>query len=288
LRPVIVGFRVPAVTGRIAPLRIVRDHYPEARGIISGVRRIMSATLSCAATAVLAAGCSGVGPAEPGGRELPFTKEQAAAYAHAVNLAASDVPGLREASGNTPRETHAGPFGAAAGRCEAGPVRAGEVLGILSPRFVRSNAGHNANEGLPTLEVVRSGVYFFGTEALADQYLAAGDSAPFAACVKRVSAHEAKTIPREGSREALFSDVRLSPLAWPLPGVRGYGLRMTARSPLGAPTSGPSNLYQDFLSFVRGNALVTLAATGSEHPVPTAAERELLERISTRAQAHSL
>jgi hypothetical protein len=84
----------------------------------------------------------------------------------------------------------------------------------------------------------------------------------------------------------MFNDARLSTLLVSLPGVQAYGLRLAVHSPLGGP--GGSESYTDFLSFVKGDAVITLTAIGQAHPFPAATERSALARLYRRAQAHSL
>jgi hypothetical protein len=152
------------------------------------------------------------------------------------------------------------------------------VFGISSQRFVHLR---------PPLESVGSGVYYFKGDALAREYLAAADGLRFAACVKAAASNEPKTMTREGSKvaEPMFSDARLSRLPVSLPGAQAYGLRLAAHSPLSDP-GGPES-YTDFLSFVKGDAVITLTAIGKTHPFPAATERRTLARLYRRAHAHS-
>jgi hypothetical protein len=135
---------------------------------------------------------------------------------------------------------------------------------------------------------VSSGVHFFKSEALGKQYLAAADSARSAACVKRFPLQEALTVRREGSKvaEPMFSDPQVfTTLPVSLPGVRTYGLRLAAHSGLGA--RGGIESYDDFVSFMMGDAVITLNGSGLARPVPASTEQQILERLYRRAQAHS-
>ena len=82
----------------------------------------------------------------------------------------------------------------------------------------------------------------------------------------------------------MFSDPRLSTLPVSLPGVQTYGLRLAARSPLVA--RGGAESYTDFLSFVKGDAVITLTAIGKSRPFPAAGEQRLLALLHGRAEAH--
>jgi len=241
-------------------------------------RTIIATMLTIVTTAMLAAGCGG-STSSADSASTQVTKAQARAYADAVNLRAADVLGLQAALHKSRAETADGPFGTAIDGCESAAARAGVVFGITSQRFVHLS--------LP-LKGVGSGVYYFKSEALAHEYLAAADSPRFAACIKTIAANEPKTVTKEGSKVAdpMFIDPRLSTLPVSLPGVRTYGLRLAARSSLGVP--GGSEAYTDFLSFVKGDAVISLTAIGKSRPFPAAGERRLLSVLYSRAEAHKL
>lgn len=252
--------------------------------MIPAMRRTISTMLALSATAMLFAGCDSSTHASsisaPIGADKPIANPQAVAYSDAVNLTAADVPGLQAARHQPKRETAAGPYRGAMNRCDNAAARAGEVIGITSPTFVHLSSR--------PLQSVSSGVYFFKSEALAHQYLAVPDSARFAACVKTVASNEPKTITREGSKvaEPMFSDPHVWTLPASLPGVRAYGLRLAAHSAFGGP--GGSESHEDFISFVMGDAVITLTATGQAHPFPAATERRLLSLLYSRAEAHQV
>ena len=161
--------------------------------------------------------------------------------------------------------------------CESAAARAGVLFGISSQRFVHLSS---------PLQSVGSGVYYFKSEALAREYLTAAHSPRFAACVKTVASNGAKAGTREGSKVAqpMFNEPRLSTLPASLPVVPAYGLRLATHPSLGGP--GRSDAYTDFLSFVKGDAVITLTAIGQTHPFPAASERQLLALLYSRAQAH--
>ncbi|MFI4992090.1 MAG: hypothetical protein ACHQCH_00545 [Solirubrobacterales bacterium] len=247
--------------------------------MISLMHRIAATSLVLAATAVLVAGCGNGTSVSESTSAGPVTEAQLVAYAHAVNLRPADVPRLQAAHLKPRAETAAGPFGAAIDRCESAALSAGVVFGISSQRFVHLSS---------PLQSVGSGVYYFKDDALAHEYLAAADSPLFAACVKTVASNEPRTTTREGSKvaEPIFSDARLSTLPVSLPGVQAYGLRLAAHSPVSGP--GGSEAYTDFLSFVKGDAVITLTAIGKTHPFPAGSERRLLSLLYSRAEAHKL
>ena len=259
-------------------------------GMIRSMRRSTGTLLFLSVTAMLLAGCGSSTDASSisasVGADRPISRGQGVAYAHAVNLRAADIPGLQAGLRHVKRETTSGPFGAAIDRCESDTAHAGEIIGVISQSFTRSNARHHGgafNDSLLPLESVHSGVYFFNSEALAHQYLAVADSARFAACVETVFSHEPKTVTREGSKvaEPMFSDPHVSTLPASTPGLRAYGLRLAAHSAIG-----DSESYQDYVSFVMGDAVITLNTTGIPHPFPTVTERRLLALLYRRAKAH--
>jgi hypothetical protein len=84
----------------------------------------------------------------------------------------------------------------------------------------------------------------------------------------------------------MFSDPHVSTLPAFLPGVRTYGLRLAAHAAFGGPDG--SEPYGDFLSFVMGDAVITLNATSEVHPFPAATERRTLARLYRRAQSAAL
>ena len=254
--------------------------------MIPAMRQTIGPMLALSVTTMLLTGCGKSNSASP-------NSAQALAYADAINLRAADVPGLEEGRRPAKRQTAAGPFGRQLDRCESAAARAGLVIGISSPRFDHLSS-------LP-LQGVGSGVYFFKSEALAHQYLAAPNTAGFAACLETVVSNEPKTVTCEGSKVAqpMSSDPHLSTLPASLPlftvsprtstspgsGVRTYGLQLTAHPACGR--RGGSENYEDFLSFVMGDAVITLNAFSQAHPLPAASERRLIALLYSRAEAHN-
>jgi hypothetical protein len=247
------------------------------------MHRTASALLALAATAMLLSGCGSSSHASsvgaPVGADKPIPSPQAVTYADAVNLRAGDVPGLQQAHLKPRAETSDGPFGAAIDGCESAAARAGVVIGITSQRYVHLSS---------PLQSVGSGVYYFNSEALAREYLTAAHNPRFAACVKTVASNGAKAGTREVSKvaEPMFNEPRLSTLPASLPGVPAYGLRLATHPSRAGP--GRSEAYTDFLSFVKGDAVIMLTAIGQTHPFPAARERRLLALLYNRAEAHSL
>jgi hypothetical protein len=196
--------------------------------------------------------------------------------ANAINLRATDVPGLAGRFGRD-RETPSGPLG----NCDEGSTRG--LIGFLSQRF-----GRGGTRALPT-ESVSSGVYLMASEAQAVREFAALDSGRARACIQ----HDMESSIRKGERERaeplLASPVEvfsLAPLLRPLPVA---GIRRIERLAIASPSAdGTSKVYLDQCGFVVGRVLVDLLAVSSPHPFPLVRERRLLSLLYTRAEAHRL
>ncbi len=179
-------------------------------------------------------------------------------------------------------------------RCDGGVVNVGEVIGLISQRFKRSNArqrGTSFSDSLLPIESVHSAVYLMGSAALASKEFNATDSSRARRCLKPFLVDEHVTTVAEGATvaEPLFSQIEVSALPSLLRGVRVYGLRMTAGVAIEAPSAkGRSNYYEDFFGFVVGSALITLNDTCAPHAFPSATERRLLALLYRRAEAQKL
>jgi hypothetical protein len=84
----------------------------------------------------------------------------------------------------------------------------------------------------------------------------------------------------------MFIDPHVSMLPASSPGVQTYGLQLATHSAFGGPSGSKS--YTAFVSFVMGDAVITLTATDEARPFPAATERRALAWLYRRAQAHSL
>jgi hypothetical protein len=248
-----------------------------------------------AATAMLLAGCGGSSHTSSSSaafdaarvnnlrRAEPPVTEAQGAYAHAVNLRASDVPGLAASRVRLPKTRH-GWLDPVEG-CDGGGGQ--KVTGILSPRFSAS-LDHGGVLTLLPLEAVQSTVFPAVSPATASRALQAAVSARGRACLKQILG-SADSQAEHRSREPILTQIEVSAPPSPLRNVRVYGLRMTAKSNFGTTgTTGRSNYYEDFFAFVVGSTVITLNATADPHPVPAGTERRLLSLLYTRAEAHKL
>jgi hypothetical protein len=249
--------------------------------MISLMHRTIVTMLALAATAVLVAGCGG-SSSSADSASAQVTKAQAA-YAHAVNLRATDVPGLA-ASRVRLKNTRHGWLDPVEG-CDGGGGQ--KVTGILSPRFFAS-LNHGGVLSLLPLEAVQSTVFPAVSPVTASRALQAVVSARGRACFRQFFG-SAESQAEHGSREPVFTQIEVYARPSPLRNVRVYGLRTTAKSDFGTTdTKGRSNYYEDFFAFMVGSTVITLNATGDPHPVPAATERRLLSLLYNRAVAHKL
>jgi hypothetical protein len=232
----------------------------------------MSLVLVVAMTVMLLVGCGGSTHASSTSASVsanaPITTARAAAYAKAVNLEPTDLPGMSVQSSED--DAPPGPLGGEAARC-AGAVNPNLMVArIRSANF--SGAAH---------ELIRSEVIVWPSAALATRDRVVGRSRRALLCAQRLISREFAQ--RIGVKSHV-GQARVSRLA-PLPGIPGsFGIRIETPL-LGAHTG--SN-YVDAVAFVHGRSSVTLYATGILRPVPAATERRLLSLLYSRAEAHKL
>lgn len=236
--------------------------------------------MSVAVVALIAGGVT-IAVAGSGSTTAPITKAQAVAYAHAVNLRASDVlelvPAARQKEGT----------GTFLGRCEM-PAGSREVLGIPSQGF-RFEAGL-LTTALSSYhrESVRSVVYVMKSPRLAARALAMALGSVGQACFRRAFFGAGIDRSESGREEPLFSHVKIFTWRIQVRGVQVQGIRMTAS--LGAVFAGTGNrqpYYEDILGFVSGPSEIFLKVTSSPRD-STATDRRLLALLYSRAQAQKL
>ena len=105
-------------------------------------------------------------PARPVSRNV--SQSRAAAYAKAVNLRPSDLPGFAGSTVAFPRDTNYGPYGRIGERCAGGVDRPGDVVGVYSPRFAHSHE-HEAKPSMYPLEDIYSAGYLYPDASVASQ-----------------------------------------------------------------------------------------------------------------------
>ncbi|HME04319.1 MAG TPA: hypothetical protein VKG38_14955 [Solirubrobacteraceae bacterium] len=181
-----------------------------------------------------------------------MTQASALAFAHAVNLRASDQPAM-EALG--PERTAPSPEASefAFVRCDGG-INPDRILANIRSTLL-STGGEREQR------LVRSRVTVLPSEALARHNLAAFSSPRGLRCARR-------------------SGTSISTLSIALPGgVHATGQRIIA------PSAGATHElgYHDIVGFVYGPAEIVLTAAGFSHPVATQTEQQLLGVLYRRA-----
>jgi hypothetical protein len=222
-----------------------------------------------AATGLLLAGCSGAHSAAT--RNAPLTKAQAVAYARAVNLRASDMPGMTQTAPEGP--SNESRSSEELRRCAGlGPEHG--IVDIHSATFQGpESVGY---------EKVRSGVTVQPTPALASEGIAAAASPRGRACI----AHFAQS--QYSGKEA--NGVRLGQVgvtSLPVSSGHGFktvGVQVTIHTTVTRGSgSVPVIFYLDLLGFALGPAEVDLLAQGAPEPFPRATEERLMSTLMGRA-----
>jgi hypothetical protein len=239
------------------------------------VPRSIGVSAALVATIGVVAGCGGTSASA--GSEAAGTS---AAYARAVNLHTSDVPGSvvgrvweRGVAVRLEHERPAitGPFDAGIERCDGGVafVPSREVVSFRSPYFTRGLATAPPAQ----LEGTWSVVFLFSSEAAAKHELSVLASARAQACLRR-----------DGDTSVPGSETHLEASSIrPVPGFGIYGLAWNAVPSSYRP---PTRRYQDLLVFRAGRALITLHTSATPHPFQATLEARLLRLLYSRAMAH--
>jgi len=203
------------------------------------------------------------------------TRAQAAAFAHAVNLTARDVPGFTASlrhEGETEQEKR---LQRSLRRC-AGPLRFG--VG----RAQEPSASFELKRDVLDLGV-NSEVAVARTPALAASELHTIRGGRVKECFSRYLDMLLKGRRYRGARPGPVSIASGTP---PAPGAQGsFGWRITATFSAG-PIRLP--LYVDILGFVLGPARVTLVSSGALRPFPAVLQQRLYTLLLARASAHRL
>jgi hypothetical protein len=236
------------------------------------------------ASALAPGGSSGTATAlVPGGGTV--TKAQAAAYAQAVNLRATDLPrmeaGKPEHEGKAPSRLE---FELA--RCDGALNPQIRVLNRVSPTFTPSSEGEGENEG--EHEQIHSSVEVLPTQAIAAKNNAAQLSPHGLDCTRSLIP---AAIANSDTRSVRYGSVTLRHLPNPLPGVPGSFAIEITMNVLGVPSqlaATPPHVYIDILGFLSGASEINLGAIGFPKPVTEATEQRLTETLYSRAHANKL
>jgi hypothetical protein len=247
----------------------------------SSVLRAVARAIPFAAAGILGAGCGSshhatVTTTTAAGTAI--SKAQAAAYAHAVNLLATDIPGAAVRSQE--HET---------GEARAAGVELAHCTGGVNPRLRVANiASARFRIGKKTgSTLVKSSVEVMPSAALAAQNYGALGSARGRACIAHLLSHTLEGVSTGGARFGPSTTSLLPNLL--ATGKESFGVRVTTTLMgivRGKQVSLPA--YRDVFDVLAGPAEVNMSATRVAHPPPKATERRLLSLLYNRAETHKL
>jgi len=244
--------------------------------------RPVTAWCALVAAGSLLAGCGGSIGASAASvtprTTAPITKTQGTTYAHAVNLGASDVPGMtiEAPEGEAPAPKRSA-FEFA--RCYGGVSPARRIVKIHSSVFA---AGHARK-----YQTLESTVEVWATPALAARNNAAYLSSRGRACFARSLEALHSQANKQHPGQLQYGPLTVAIVPNPLPGVSHSFLR-TIAYPLIRGGRIRLYVYHDNFSVISGPAEVELDATGFLKPVPSATEERLLLLLLSRAKANNL
>lgn len=231
--------------------------------------------MAVAAGALSACGSSTPSTAQSGG--APVTRAQAAAYAAAINLKASDMTGLTVGK---PESEHVVPTPSSEelARCAGEVDPATLILDRDSPTFVGVVNGEH--------ELISSGVEVLPSAAVAKQHFVAQDAQRAITCLRRRIPHELAA--QDGAR-VHFGQVDVTRLPDRAKIPNSEAIRVSVPI-LGVPNAIARNpvYYIDALVFISDSAEVALTATAFPRPVPSSAEQAILTLLYHRATANRL
>jgi hypothetical protein len=223
-------------------------------------RRLRRAAHPAISTCILLAltigvlpGCAGTQGSAPATATVAVSQASAVAFAHAVNLRASDQSAMEAVAPERAAPSPAAPAIEFA-RCDGGISPARILVDIRSTLLSTGDE----REG----RLVRSRVTVMPSEALARRNLAAFTSPRGLRCERR------------------YGGTSISRLNIALPGgAHAFGQRIVV------PSRGPTRVlgYHDILGFVCGPAEIVLTAAGFSHPVDAQTEQQLLGVLYRRA-----
>lgn len=267
---------LPPTAGRLARARL--------RAAVSGrmvaiVRTLATVVLLAAGTAALD-GCGSSGKAgAAGSTSAPAASPPAvaAAYAHAVNLEAADVPGAAVLRSERPVARTA--LRTRFARC-AGAVDPASATADFKSATLRTPA--------KPVTRVSSTTTVFPSPALAEHNYSAGVSPRGRGCLRKLLV---EALRREAATAtgAAITATDVTALARALPGA-AHAVGVRARvlvSGVGLAGRVQVPVYIDDVSFVAGQAEVTLTATRTSKPPDAGEEKRLLARLYGRAHGHT-
>jgi hypothetical protein len=247
----------------------------------SRVPGIAASWLVLGAAVTLLAGC-GISGASASNAPPAIEQAQTRAFASAVNLVASDIPGFKVALAGESEHGDAppGPLPRPVEECDGGPVVNGASRGVASPLLQK--------ESVP-IQTLLSVVYPMSNPSAASAYIEAANSPQGLNCIEREEVRKRAASGLRGKTEVVALH---PPLAGaPVSGVRVWRCLVSDR----ACKSSPTRRFTDRLWFAAGPYVVTFfyiapARNEAKGPEPLALpiERHLIELLYSRAQAHKL
>jgi hypothetical protein len=245
----------------------------------SRVPRIAASWLLLGAAVTLLAGC-GISGASASNAPSAIEQAQARAFASAVNLGASDIPGFKVALAGESEHGDAppGPLPRPVEECDGGPVANGASRGVASPLLQKQSV---------PIQTVLSVVYPMSNPYTASAYITAADDPRGLGCVQREEVRKRDAARVQGKSEVV---ALRPPLAGaPVSGVRVWRCLVSDQ----ACKSSPTRRFTDRLWFTAGPYVVTIfyiapARNEAKGPEPLALpiERHLIALLYSRAQAH--
>jgi hypothetical protein len=198
-----------------------------------------------------------------------ISRAQAVAFAHAVNLRASDIPGM-QTSGQEGEHHGNGEVA----RC-LGAAHTDSLAEIRSLSFKSKNA---SGEGLG----VQSEVTVLPSSAAAAREMAAFRTPRVKACVERIVE---RSLAKARTGRIAKSKPSFTWASADIPGTEGsYAVRVVM--PFANNETGISaSYYADILAFASGPAVVELVADGAPQPNSSPSEERLLSLLLIRAKS---
>jgi hypothetical protein len=249
-----------------------------------GSRLLWPGAARCAIllAAGLLAGCGGtvasvVGLPPP--TSGPITKAQAAAYAHAVNLQAGDIPGFTS-NRNEIEAPKPGRLALEEIRCSGAVNPARRILRIESTEFSAGRAFYG--------KIMKSAVEVWPTPALVAIQNSPNHRSRSRACFARFlrALHHRINLERKGQMQ--LGPFTITTVPNPLPGVSDSFLTTINETRLLRTGAIRAHIYRDSFTFITGPAEVELEAIGFGHPVPAATEEKALLLLLARARANAI
>lgn len=217
---------------------------------------------------------SSTSPASPQGRQTP-SRQRAVAFAHAVNLTSTDVPGFAAIEKHDSSSS-------GEKRLERQMLRCAGIAGSTKAVLEESSKSFRLKHRIIDLSV-SSEVAVQSSAAAAQRGLSAIRSAHVRGCF---SHYLERIFKGEQVKGATAGPVTIQSGTPPAPGMNGsFAWRVTASFDVrGIKVP----LYLDFLGFVDGPSEVTLLSSGLLRPFPAGVQQQLFSLLLSRARSHTL